>query len=215
MNAVICHEGKVKISLGLMHEEFVPIFIQWINRHTDVEGTNLRPPYTLSSGIEWVRGFDKSKGKDEVFAIVHNDPVIKRLADQYIGHVGIHNIQWPAGIGTAGIVIGNQGNQGNGYGTEAMLLLLYHSFIILGLHKVIGSVKAFNAPSMGHLLKCGYQFIGVRKEHYFHKGRYVDEYLFEIFRYNWEPIWNYYLDTENLPKLIEEQRSLIVKLTRS
>jgi len=46
-----------------------------------------------------------------------------------------------------------------GIGTEAMLLLLYHAFMILGLRKVTATVKVFNAPSMGHSIKSGYKLI--------------------------------------------------------
>lgn len=209
MKHVVAYEGKVVVALALMQEEYVPLFIPWVNWRIGVEGTLQRPPYSLAMGIDWVRGLDKSKGKDEVFAILSRTTNGTETTYDYVGHMGVHNVQWPHGCASTGSIIGATGAQGRGLGTEAKLLILYHAFMIMGLRKLTSTVKAFNAPSMAHLIKCGYKPVGRYRKHHLHEGEYVDEVLFEVFRDDWEPIWQCYQETAALPKLTDEQRRLI------
>lgn len=213
MDHFITYEGKTgRMALAQMQEAYIPFFVPGINRRIGVEGTLQRPPYSLEMGREWVRSLDKSKGQDEVFAILLRDSD----ADggwRYLGHTGIHHITWPTGLGTTGSMIFPAEGRGQGHGTEAKLLLLYHSFYILGLRKVKSRVKDFNAPSLGHLLKCGYTISGRAKEEEFHEGRFVDEVLLEIFREDFDPVWQKYQEASTLPRLSPEQRAVVEKET--
>lgn len=210
MKHVLAYEGKVQVALGLMQEEYIPIFLPWPNWRLGIEGTLLRPPYSLASGIEWIRGLDKQKGIHEVFAVLMRLGKEKKTY-RYVGHMDLHGIQWPSGFGGTGSVIGAKGAQGHGVGTEAKLLLLYHAFMILGLRKLKSSVKVFNVQSAAHLIKCGYKPCGKFRKHQWHEGEFVDEILLEVFREDWEPIWERYQKTGLLPKLSDEQRTLLSK----
>ena len=209
MEHFIAYEGKTgRMALAEMREEYAPEFVPGINKRIGVEGTLQRLPYSLEMGKEWIRSLDKSRGRDEVFAILLRDSA----ADggwRYVGHTGIHGIKWPTGIGTTGSMIFPAEGRGQGHGTEAKLLLLYHSFYILGLRKVKSRVKDFNAASLGHLLKCGYTICGREKEEELHEGEFVDEILLAIFREDFDSVWYRYQETGVLPRLSDEQRKLI------
>lgn len=211
MKHTIAYEGKVGVALALMQEAYVPLFMPWVNWRIGVEGTLQRPPYSHAMGVEWVQSLDKTKGQNEVFAILSRTTKTEseERSYEYVGHMGIHRVEWPHGCGTTGSLIGAQGAQGRGLGTEAKLLILYHAFMILGLRKLTSTVKAFNAPSMAHLIKCGYKPVGRYRKHHLHEGAFVDETLFEVFRDDWEPVWQQYQDTATLPKLTDEQRRVI------
>lgn len=209
MKDIIAYEGMGSIALGLMIEEYVPIYIPWINERSSIRGTTQRPPYSAVMGVEWVRGLDNKRGKEEVFAVLIKQKTKKPMY-RYVGHIGVHGIVWPHGFGTVGTMIGDKSAQGVGCGTEAMLLMLYHAFMILGLRKLTTMVKAYNAPSMGHLLKCGYQSVGRFKRHHLHEGGFVDEVLFEVFRDEWEQVWRKYQETSLPPRLSNEQKQLVM-----
>jgi len=206
----VVHQGHVACSLGTMHKGYLPDFLMFANTAQMTQGINLVPPVDLSEQEEWLQIL--AKHTTLVFAILHHEPV-NGDAYQYIGHIGIHGIKWPDGIGTTGILIGNSNNWMRGYGTEAMLLLLSHAFQMLGLRKLTSEVKAFNARSLGHLLKCGYRIVGRYTKQDYHYGSYVDRILLEVFREDWKPIWDAYQADHALPKLTEEQRTLIGKET--
>jgi RimJ/RimL family protein N-acetyltransferase len=213
MQHIIAYEGLVHVSLGLMQEEYIDQYLPWPNRRIGVEGTLQRPPYSRNSGVEWVRSLDQKKGHDEVFAIlVHTDD--EKNPYRYVGHMGVHDIQWPDGRAKTGSIIGASEARSRGCGTEAKLLIQYHAFMILGIRKLTSSVKSFNGSSLGHLLKCGYQIVGRYKKHYFHEGAFGDEVLLECFREDWEPIWEQYQASKSLPSLTPEQKTLVTSETK-
>jgi RimJ/RimL family protein N-acetyltransferase len=206
---IIAYEGKVGVALGLMQEAYVPLYLPWINWRIGIEGTLQRPPYSHSQGIEWIRSLDKEKGKHEVFAILTRS-LGKRPRYRYVGHTSLNHTVG-TGVASTGSIIGASDARGHGCGTEAKLLLLYHAFMVMGVRKILSDVKAFNAPSVAHLLKCGYKYVGRYREHHFHEGRFVDELSFEIFREDWLPVWETYQKTATLPKLTEKQRAFLAK----
>lgn len=209
MQHYIAYEGKT-VALAALQEAYIPFFVRGINRRVGIEGTMQRGPYDPALGTEWLERLRRSRGADEVFA------VLKRDGDDWIytGNTGIHGITWPNGTGATGSIIFSDAHRGHGEGTEAKLLLLYHCFRVLGLRKVRSTVKAFNAPSLGHLMKCGYKIVGTYKDECFHEGRYVDEYLLEVFPSDWEPIWEAY-QNGTLPRLTDEQRAIIGNASNS
>jgi RimJ/RimL family protein N-acetyltransferase len=211
MKHIIAYEGKVGVALALMQEAYVPLFLPWVNWRIGVEGTLQRPPYSLAQGIEWVQSLDKTKGTHEVLAVLRKKTANNKPTYEYVGHMGIHHVQWPDGIAKTGSLIGAAGAQGKGLGTESKLLILYHAFMILGVRKINSDVKAFNAQSAGHLLKCGYKVVGRNRRHNLHEGKYVDQINFEIFREDWEPIWDAYQKNATLPKLTSQQREFLNK----
>ena len=204
---IIAYEGRVSIALGVMQEAYATLYVPWLNRRIGIEGTLQRPPHSLEMVKEWIRNHDKERGKAEGFAILRRDAETDG-GWRFVGHTGIHGIKWPNGTATTGSMIVDAESRGKGCGTEAKLLLLYHAFYILGLRKVHSRVKAWNAQSLGHLLKCGYQIVGRHKQEEFHEGEFVDEILLEVFRNEWEPVWQAYQTTGKLPRLTEEQRAL-------
>lgn len=212
MEHVIAYEGNL-VSLGLMQPEYGPLFLEWANRREGIQGTLQRPPYTLASWEKWLASHTAEKGRNEVFAILlHGENEDKRTY-RYVGHTGIHNVRWPEGRGSTGSIIGDSAARQRGCGTEAKLHLLAHGFLVMGLRKVVSSVKVWNAYSLGHLVKCGYKVVGRYHRHTFHEGKLIDELLLEVFPEDWEPIWEAYKATGKLPKLTDEQRALVKRET--
>lgn len=215
MDHILTYHGLVGVSLGLLQPEYGPDFLPWANAREAIKGTLQRPPYYPENWDGFLDHIAKSKGKHEVFAVLKHIGSEEKPAYEYIGHMGVHNIKWPDGIGATGSILGGKNARGNGLGTEAKLLLLYHCFYVLGLRKVVSTVKAFNGNSLGHLLKCGYKICGRHTKHIFHEGDFVDEILLELHREDFEPIWRKYKETKKLPRLTATQRKRVKKETES
>jgi len=182
----------------------------WINNPETTAGVLINPPVRHEDEIDWYESLKDDKSQ-RIFAILIRDLIDSDW--RYVGHTGLHRITWPAGTVVTGTLIGDASVHGKGYGTEAKFLLLYHAFYVEGLRKVLSEVKAFNGNSFGHLLKCGYQVIGRRKQHHPYLGGYVDEILFEIFKEDFEPLWNAYINSgRELPQLTKEQKKQMRKL---
>lgn len=198
-----------------MQKEYGPAYLEVVNQRDAIEGTLQGPPYFPSDFDDFVENLLKTKGKDEVFAILLHEKSGDEIHYRYIGHTGIHGMRWPDGRGTTGSLIIDVGLQGKGVGTEAKLLLLYHCFIVRNLRKVQSNVKAWNAKSLGHLIKTGYRMWGRSSANIAHNGEFVDEIFLEVFPQDWRPIWDQYKLTGELPKLTDEQRALVKKETNT
>lgn len=209
---IIVYKG-ITMSLALMQRMYGPEYLPWPNRRTAINGTLQRPPYYPEDFDEWIERLRKDKGVHEVFAVLAHEDKESGRGYRYLGHAGIHDVEWPSAHATTGSVLGADNAREKGYGTEAKLWMQYHAFKVLGLRKLLSEVKAFNAPSLGHLLKCGYKIVGRRKSHDFHEGAYVDVIVLECFREDWEPIWERYHASGTLPKLTALQRTRVTKET--
>jgi RimJ/RimL family protein N-acetyltransferase len=205
------HHGLLNISLGAMRREYIPLFMEGANDPEVMRGVILQPPITLEAELAWYDSLEKRS--DVIFAILLHEKNDEEMSYRYIGHTGLHGITWPEGHASTGSIIADKSCFGKGYGTEAKLLLLYEAFRNRGLRKVCSQVKAFNGNSWGHLLACGYKEVGRRREQHFKEGRFVDGVLLEVFRDDWEPIWEKYQAARELPRLTEEERGRLTKET--
>ena len=214
MDHTVIHHGLCAVSLGVMQREYVPLALPGLNNPEVMRGVIIRPPMTLEAELAWYDGLANRKN-DILFAILAHeyDASGNRTGYRYIGHTGLHDITWPAGHATSGSIIIDKNCFGKGYGTEAKLLLLHDAFKNRGLRKVCSNVKVFNGNSWGHLIACGFRNVGRRKQHHFSGGTYVDDIQLEVFRDEWEAVWQKYTESRKLPRLSAEQRAAIEKET--
>lgn len=111
---------------------------------------------------------------------------IRRLEDDaLIGTVSIEDVLWPHGTGWLSILIGDRANWGQGYGDEAMRLVLDYAFRELNLHRVQLTVFEYNARAIALYEKLGFQREGVYREFMQRDGRRYDMYLYGLLRREW------------------------------
>lgn len=72
--------------------------------------------------------------------------------------------------------------QGKGYATEAINLMLDYGFNTLNLNKIISDSFADNAAIVNLTLKLGFKKEGLLEGHYFHKGEFRDAFQFGLLR---------------------------------
>ena len=96
----------------------------------------------------------------------------------FVGSVHIGNIKlnidprhWHADVG---IVIGCKKYWGKGYGKKAVEQIKITAQD-KGLHKIYCGIHGNNLASLALFKSCGFSHAGRLKEHYLHKGKYVDK----------------------------------------
>lgn len=165
-------------------EHDLPYCLKWINDESINRFLKVMSPITENREREYLEGLGKDPNN-----ITY---AIETLEGKFIGLMGLHRIDWIAGMATTGSIIGDKEYWGKGYGTDAKMLLLHYAFHRLNLKRINSSTIAFNKRSAGCLLKCGYKHEGVRKNYYFRDGKYWDQNLYRIFRGDFEPLWKEY-----------------------
>lgn len=75
--------------------------------------------------------------------------------------------------------------QGQGYGTETVELLVAYAFEERRLHRIDAGTMADNEASKRIVEKCGFEREGRRRDHYYRDGEHVDRVVYGLLREEW------------------------------
>jgi len=112
------------------------------------------------------------------FSIVHRDE------GTLLGHATIFGADVKNRAGTFAIVLGPE-HMGQGYGTEAVRLMLAYGFREMGLHRIGLQTYAFNNRALAAYEKAGFREEGRRREVVFHDGAFHDEVQMGLLEREW------------------------------
>jgi len=112
--------------------------------------------------------------------------IIERRDGAKIGFVGAETWSLLAGSMDIGCVIGEPGERGKGYGTEATQLLTDYLFTTRPIVRVEAWTWAENIASARALEKCGFRQEGISRKCVFFNGAYRDMAIYSILREEWE-----------------------------
>lgn len=180
-----------RIYLSPRNIEDVEIFTKWLN---DFQVTD----YTARSGkivtLESERQFLEQPEKEEskTFVIVTLDK------NEMIGTVGLEKINNLNQTARMGIFIGEEAYRGNGYGTEAIKLILEYGFHYLNLNNIQLKVFEFNERGIACYKKCGFKEMGRRRKSEFLNGKFYDTIYMDILREEFEQAGKEYIRNKNV-----------------
>lgn len=100
--------------------------------------------------------------------------------DKHIGGCGLINVDWVNRRGELGIMIGEADYRSQGYGQEAIKLLLDHAFYILNLNSISLIHYEFNRRADRCYVKCGFKKAGCLRQARLVNGRFYDILLMDI-----------------------------------
>ena len=153
-----------RIYLSPRNNEEIEKFTQWLNdfQTTDYLG---RSSYiiTLESEKQY---FEETIDKNYNFFIVTLDD------DKLIGTVGLEKFDAINRTATLGIFIGDKEYRSQGYGTEAIKLILDYGFNYLNLNNIKLDLMSFNERALKCYQKCGFKEYGRRRKCKFINGKY-------------------------------------------
>ncbi len=107
-------------------------------------------------------------------------------SEDMIGHIEIDGIQWNNRVGWVAIAIGDARYQGQGYGYEAMQLLLRFAFRELNLHRLQLTVFSYNTRAIHLYEKIGFKREGVYREALLRDGQYHHMLLYGLLEREWQ-----------------------------
>lgn len=104
--------------------------------------------------------------------------IIKVDNDEFIGHISLFNPKKYELGATMGIYINKQ-NRHQGYGSEAIKLMLDYAFNELNYHFIRVEVFAYNQDAVKTYEKCGFKHVGKWRHGRYHQGKYHDVLLMD------------------------------------
>jgi RimJ/RimL family protein N-acetyltransferase len=110
--------------------------------------------------------------------------IIQTTSGKIIGLSSIINIDWRNRRAWHGIMIGDKESQNSFYGVDSVFTTMKYAFEELNFERLDGGVIEYNEKSKN--LYCskilGWEIEGVRKNYFFHNGRYWNEIMIGITR---------------------------------
>jgi RimJ/RimL family protein N-acetyltransferase len=164
-----------RVALGPLHRGLLPLIERWDNdfRTVDLGGDDSQPRTVESIAAAW-EPLLRGEREDWIGFAIYALPELRP-----IGMMNIRDFTNPHGTAEFGITIGNPGERGQGYGTEATRLLLDYAFTVLGVHNVWLDTPAYNVAAIRAYEKAGFREIGRRRGARVMAGRRYDVVLME------------------------------------
>jgi RimJ/RimL family protein N-acetyltransferase len=158
-------------------------FVRWLNDPEVSRGINLYRPMSLAEEENWFEKTLQAPGDER--------PMVIEIAQGDgswlpIGNLGVGPINWRDRSAELGIMIGEKSYWDQGFGREAILLLLSHCFQVLNLNRVYLRVKEDNPRAIRAYEKIGFVYEGRMRQADYHDGRYFDILLMSVLHSEWK-----------------------------
>lgn len=174
--------GKL-IRLTAAEPDDAAILTRWFNDPTfdHAAGSGYVYPIPQTRWEEWEKEFNTGL-KEVEFRI----RPLKEGGSRLIGYIRLSGIGWTNRSASLSIGIGDPNDQGKGYGSEAIEMILKYAFNELNLNRVSLVVYSYNAKAMRLYERLGFVEEGRKRQAVYHDGRYSDEIGMAILREEWQ-----------------------------
>ncbi|MFQ5612088.1 MAG: GNAT family N-acetyltransferase [Anaerolineae bacterium] len=167
-----------RLVLRAIERADLPNYVAWLNDPEVIRHLTLYLPMNGEDEEEWYEG-QRQNPNIQNFAIETQEGV-------HIGSIGLMGIDHRLQLAELGIVIGHKSYWGQGYGQEAIHLLLDFAFKTLNLNRVSLRVDEDHPAAIQCYRKCGFVEEGRLREVVFREGRFFDHLIMSILRREYE-----------------------------
>lgn len=158
----------------------VPRFVRW---YTDLRTTRtlvMTSPMGLAMEERWFEGMVAAHGSERFFYVI-----CRREDDRPVGTTDLHEVDRGNGSASLGIAIGEEGDRGLGYGTDALIALVTFGFDQLRLERIQLDVYDFNERARGVYERVGFVHEGTMRRALFRDGAFHDVHRMAVLRDEW------------------------------
>lgn len=175
--------GK-RIRFRAVEKEDIPKFLRWINDPEVTENLVLIEPMSHYEEEKWYESMMERPVHEHIYLIEVKEP---GNGSDYIpiGNCSFLDINWCSRSAEVGIMIGEKSYWDQGYGTEALQILLEHGFNTLNLHRIGLRVYSKNKRGIRAYEKAGFQYEGMLRQGHYQHGQYYDVHLMSVIRSEW------------------------------
>ena len=180
-----------KVRLRASERTDLPTFVRWFADPEFTENLGNQKVMGLADEEAWFESMIKGPIDTHVLVIEARIPPNDPNSDmvwQPIGTIAFHDINQNSRSAEIGIGIGEKAYWSQGYGSDAIRVLLKHGFYTLNFHRIYLRVHASNARGTRAYERVGFIHEGTMREAHFVNGEYQDVHLMSILRPEWANI---------------------------
>ncbi|MDU4695304.1 MULTISPECIES: GNAT family N-acetyltransferase [Paenibacillus] len=163
-----------RLYLSPVNPEDAETYAHWIN--------DLSVSVRLGTSREVIGLQREQKFLEDLAKEGQNYAIVQLDGDQLLGNCSLFAIDHVRRVAEVGIFLGDEGQRGQGYGTEALQLICEYGFKILNLNNIMLRVFEFNQPAIRCYEKAGFRVFGRRSRSYYVNNDYFDEIYMELLR---------------------------------
>jgi RimJ/RimL family protein N-acetyltransferase len=173
--------GK-RVRLCPIESENLPLLAGWLNDPEIRRYLSHYLPVSKSAVEKWLKAQQELEPAAQPFLLEIKD------GDNWlpIGVINFVHLNWRDRWAEIGIYIGDKLHWDNGYGSEAMRLMMQNGFNNLNLHAIRLKVIDQNTRAIRCYKKLGFIEEGRMREAQFQDGGYLDVILMSILRSEWK-----------------------------
>jgi diamine N-acetyltransferase len=170
-----------RIRLRAIERTDIPRFVAWLNDPEVCKYLLMRLPMSQAQEERWFEANLMRPMEEQVLSIE------AQVGEEWqpIGNTSFMNVNWIVRSAEVGIMIGEKAFWNQGYGREAMRLMLKHGFETLNLNRIYLTVFAENVRAIKAYEHAGYQLEGRMRQSEFKEGKYADMLLMSALREDW------------------------------
>jgi diamine N-acetyltransferase len=173
--------GK-KVRLRALERSDLPYFVTWFNDPEVTQGLLIHWQLSIGQEEKWYERVLARPFEEQPLMIEVQTPE----GWQAIGDLGFNEIDRLHRNAEIGIAIGDKRFWNQGFGTEAMSLMVRYGFNDLNLHRIYLQVYETNPRAIRSYEKAGFVREGVMREAVFKDGRYINVVLMSVLRPEWK-----------------------------
>jgi len=187
-----------RIRFRAVERDDLPTFVKWLNDPEVQQGILIHQPISQAREENWFDGMIKRPDDEHIMGIEVRLPGERtglpgvkgneqgaqggEEAWKLIGNLAFNDIDWRNRSSEFGIMIGDKTYWTQGYGTEAVRLLIKHGFNSLNLNRIFLRVFENNPRAIRAYEKAGFVHEGRERQAEFRDGRYIDVLLMSILK---------------------------------
>ncbi len=169
-----------RVRLRDLHDDDLPLLEQWWHEAATgvLQQNNLRPRPSPAAREMFRQWSANDSGASVGFSIV------TLAAGDLIGHLTLWGVDACNRGATLAIIVGDE-HTGQGYGGDAVRVLVRYGLQEMGLHRIELQTWAFNARALSTCRRAGFVVEGQRRDAVFHDGAFHDEVVMSILEHEW------------------------------
>jgi len=186
-----------RVRFRAVERDDLPTFVKWLNDPEVRQGILIYHPFSQAEEENWYEGMLKHPIDEHVLGIEVRLPServgMPKLEGEtstqaeeehwkLIGSLAFTNVDWRNRSSEFGIMIGDKAYWNQGYGTEAVRLLVKHGFNTLNLNRIFLHVFENNPRAIRAYEKAGFVHEGKLRQAEFKDGMYIDILVMSILK---------------------------------